>query len=720
MFPLTSAQFVGLNASGAPLASGKVYTYLAGTTTPAATYTTEALSTANSNPVVLNSAGRASIWLDPDVTYRIVLKTANDETVYDVDNISSGVAGTVPSASVEFTQSGASSAVTLESKLQEVISVRDFGAVGDGVTDDTAAIQAAVDYAGTITGSSDYTATGVGVFFPAGDYLISSTITITSGGIGLFGNPARGPRIITNEATLDMFTVGDSGDTANNWEVHFSNLLFYASNVNNAGVVGIRVYRSFMGSVRWCAFENCYEGIVGHRMNRWTLHGCRFWQNRTTQIAASSVRMLGMASGNGGGIHISDCEFAGGGSLVPSVDAHLLIESCDGLYVVNSHTRDCNHAVKVNPDGTATKNVIDSLFFSNCYFDENYLYNVWLTGSVSSGGRYQVISFDGCYFRGTGGESTNCVRVGVSDGGSFTGDVFGFTFNGGSMRQADSTAALIQGSSNSFLEVYGVCFAGVYFDDNNFGGAATTTAIQCEAETLTVTGCTFGQDITAGTQVVQANLSGPNSSEPSFVAVGNDFSKNNCSSYPIDYTQSSSGTSVTIEGNAFPGLGRSIDQTYKLASVSNTPANIWTFVIAQGSAGFVDLEVAGSTNDGGRAAVYTWSAAFRRDGGGSALDGGAVTAGRTFAYGTPVAPTFALSTNTLTAQVASPAAITAGSFVTGRRYQILTVGTTNFTTIGASASTVGVQFTATGAGTGTGTAVEVMDWAARVRMTVAR
>ena len=48
--------------------------------------------------------------------------------------------------------------------------------------------------------------------------------------------------------------------------------------------------------------------------------------------------------------------------------------------------------------------------------------------------------------------------------------------------------------------------------------------------------------------------------------------------------------------------------------------------------------------------------------------------------------------------------VTAGSFVIGATYQILTVGTTSFTSIGASANTVGTVFVATGVGTGTGTA----------------
>lgn len=49
--------------------------------------------------------------------------------------------------------------------------------------------------------------------------------------------------------------------------------------------------------------------------------------------------------------------------------------------------------------------------------------------------------------------------------------------------------------------------------------------------------------------------------------------------------------------------------------------------------------------------------------------------------------------------------VTAGSFTVGKVYHILTVGTTDFTLIGASANTIGVVFTATGVGSGIGTAV---------------
>lgn len=51
--------------------------------------------------------------------------------------------------------------------------------------------------------------------------------------------------------------------------------------------------------------------------------------------------------------------------------------------------------------------------------------------------------------------------------------------------------------------------------------------------------------------------------------------------------------------------------------------------------------------------------------------------------------------------------VTAGDFVVGQKYIIFTLGSTNFTSIGASGNTVGLVFTATGVGTGTGEAINV-------------
>ena len=59
--------------------------------------------------------------------------------------------------------------------------------------------------------------------------------------------------------------------------------------------------------------------------------------------------------------------------------------------------------------------------------------------------------------------------------------------------------------------------------------------------------------------------------------------------------------------------------------------------------------------------------------------------------------------------------ITAGSFVVGKSYTIRSVGTTNYTLIGAVANTVGVLFTATGVGSGTGVAIDMAASAAALK-----
>jgi len=53
--------------------------------------------------------------------------------------------------------------------------------------------------------------------------------------------------------------------------------------------------------------------------------------------------------------------------------------------------------------------------------------------------------------------------------------------------------------------------------------------------------------------------------------------------------------------------------------------------------------------------------------------------------------------------------VTAGAFVVGTTYEIMSIGTTDFTSIGAGANTVGSTFVATGVGAGTGTAAELPD-----------
>ena len=87
--PIWGAGAQLLDNSGNVLSGGKIYTYLAGTTTPTPTYTSNNGNTANSNPIILNSAGRVpyEIWLTDSISYKFVLKDSNDTLIGTWDNL---------------------------------------------------------------------------------------------------------------------------------------------------------------------------------------------------------------------------------------------------------------------------------------------------------------------------------------------------------------------------------------------------------------------------------------------------------------------------------------------------------------------------------------------------------------------------------------------------------------------------------------------------------
>jgi hypothetical protein len=84
-----AAQF--FDNSGNVLTGGKLLTYLAGTTTPAVTYTTSAGSIPQPNPIILNASGRVpgsgEIWLTDSLVYKFVLTDSNDVLIATYDNI---------------------------------------------------------------------------------------------------------------------------------------------------------------------------------------------------------------------------------------------------------------------------------------------------------------------------------------------------------------------------------------------------------------------------------------------------------------------------------------------------------------------------------------------------------------------------------------------------------------------------------------------------------
>jgi hypothetical protein len=90
-----------LDGDGVSVSGAKVYTYEAGTTTNATTYTTSDLSVANANPIVADSAGRYVAYLSAGANMRFIIKTSADVTIDDQDNVLS-----VPGASVNLDVEG--------------------------------------------------------------------------------------------------------------------------------------------------------------------------------------------------------------------------------------------------------------------------------------------------------------------------------------------------------------------------------------------------------------------------------------------------------------------------------------------------------------------------------------------------------------------------------------------------------------------------------------
>ena len=85
---MPSPVFVGLDNSGNPISGGLLNAYAAGTSDRQATYSDAALASANANPVVLDSAGRAVVYLS-STSYKFVLTNADASVTYWTrDNVS--------------------------------------------------------------------------------------------------------------------------------------------------------------------------------------------------------------------------------------------------------------------------------------------------------------------------------------------------------------------------------------------------------------------------------------------------------------------------------------------------------------------------------------------------------------------------------------------------------------------------------------------------------
>jgi hypothetical protein len=269
--PVPQLQF--FDNSGRPLAGGCVQTFAAGTTTPLASYQ-NSTGTANTNPIVLDAAGRANIWLGP-VAYKFAVRAAapgcasgGGATLYTVDNIRdwgfsdhgqvtsntaaiAALAAAGGDALVGFLQNGTGAIlITVHQKLLQMPkNVDEFGAsisaqtgsvdtLFTALTKAQQSLAVITDYPNTVyKGEVDLSDTGV----PTNAYNLAQTFQMSSqmhlrgiGGtssvkIGLASTPA-----FSGNYMINIINANSGGDPNTNFDTQVSNIVFDAKTNNPA------------------------------------------------------------------------------------------------------------------------------------------------------------------------------------------------------------------------------------------------------------------------------------------------------------------------------------------------------------------------------------------------------------------------------------------------------------------------------------------------------
>jgi len=273
---------------------------------------------------------------------------------------------------------------TAQAKLREQVSVKDFGAVGDGVTNDTVAIQRAWDFAKIVGGS---------IFLPPGVYLVSSAINITGCSNILFYGAGNDASIIrSTSTTADVFY-----DSGTSWWRTFRDFSISSSVTKTAGssfnLAGER--RGLFDRVKITGHFNGFK-LLGFEQTE--LRSCSV----TTPSGAGASIQCGTSgsAGQGANLLINSCFLRGSddvsqlpasvlglyGILIYDVDAVFAMNTDIGAYVLNDvyiapATRTANH------------------FFTQCFFDATKSSDCVQMGGA---GTKQQISFVGCWFASAG------------------------------------------------------------------------------------------------------------------------------------------------------------------------------------------------------------------------------------------------------------------------------------------------------------------------------
>lgn len=176
--------FRAFDNNGNPLVGGLLYTYAAGTTTPQASYPSSSEATPNTNPIVLNFRGEAALWLDPTLSYKLLLTDSLGNTIpgYPVDNIAGPLGYITAIVNQAFvgqalypqTIAEVAASVTPTFYYYPPYDIRRYGADPTGTNPSDTAMASAISVA-TAPGFL-----GATIRAPAGKYTFASSINLNS------------------------------------------------------------------------------------------------------------------------------------------------------------------------------------------------------------------------------------------------------------------------------------------------------------------------------------------------------------------------------------------------------------------------------------------------------------------------------------------------------------------------------------------------------------